>query len=306
MAGNSPTLTNENYHMFEPSPIETSLASSVDNPATPSAFPLLMMYRGQNQDAANQYQQQLNSMHQIQQQEAQANQLTARAGVFDTTLKNLTQPGQVSMAQQMGLIPAGVDTSQFVQNLSDASSAKNLEGAGRGGGALAASGMTGIDNSDVLKHLIPGLGQGPAPLVQAAGINAAGRVQAAGISGGGVTYSAPIPKPDGTYDPLGPTAHWKQPGGTAPVIPGSTSLPQAPSSTPSASVGSAPSIPAMQARITAALPSVQSSGPSGPSTHADIVAGSVNGKPNVVFDANHNAYVIQGKNNQYPVAPFLK
>lgn len=299
MAGNSPTLTNENYHMFQPSQIETSLASSVDNPATPSAFPLLMGYRAQNQQAANQYQQQLDGMHQIQMQEAQANQLTARAGAFNTTLKDLTQPGAVPMAQQMGLIPQGVDTSQFVQNLTDAANSKNIEGAGRGAGALMSGGATGVAASPTLQALLPGLGQGPAPIVQAAGINAGGRVAAAQISQGGVTYSAPV----GDIGPNQPTAHWKQPGGTAPVVPGSTSLPPAQTQAATPAATGTSSIAAIQQKVAAGLPNVQAVNPS---SHADILAGSINGKPNVVFDANHNTYVIQGKNNQYPVAPFMR
>lgn len=52
-----PSLAAPNYRANQPSAIETSLASQVDNPQNPSAFPLLMMYRSQNQRAGEEYQQ---------------------------------------------------------------------------------------------------------------------------------------------------------------------------------------------------------------------------------------------------------
>lgn len=191
MANSVPSLSNYNYHMFEPSPIETSLAASVDNPATPSAFPLLMAYRAQNQQGNSDYQANIDTMHQIQQQEGANQQDIARRNAFTTALKDITTPGQLQVAKQLGVLPSGIDDTQLSGDLQTSMSAKNIGEAGRGLGAAAMGGFTGLAPA-AQQTMGPGVEQGPAAIVQAAQIKEAGanaRHNSPGAAGGMMHYS---------------------------------------------------------------------------------------------------------------------
>ena len=183
MAGNTPSLSTENWHMFAPSPIETSLATAVDNPANPSAFPLLMMYRAQMDNSRGTYQGQLDDMHATQIEQARQAQQTARHGQLITGLKDAAAaPGMVRALQTGGIIPEGMDVSQLDAGANAMASAKMMGDAGRGLGSAAMGGFTGLAPA-AQQVFGPGTGQGPAALVQAAAIKGAGR------SGGGPSLS---------------------------------------------------------------------------------------------------------------------
>jgi hypothetical protein len=180
MANGTPTFTNPNWHEFQPSQIETSLANAVDDPSRPSAFPMLMGYKAQRQGAAQDYTNQISAMHDAQMQEFLANNRLAQGTQFLTGLKDATQPSHVGMLQQLGIIPQGMDTSGLVRDLTNATNATNLEKGGRGIGSMATGGITGLTPS--IQGLAPGAVQGVNPLMGAAGINAAGRTGAALIA----------------------------------------------------------------------------------------------------------------------------
>ena len=294
MANGAPTFTAENYHLFQPSQIETGLANAVDDPARPSAFPMLMSYRAQREGNDANYQSTLDNMHQMQLAEFNQTQQNNGRTQMLTGLKDAKTPGEIAVMKQLGIIPQGIDTSQWEQNLTDDTAATNVGNAGRGLGPLLQGGTNIPDTT--LQRFVPGATSGTPAIVQAARENSAGRVAAAGIGQGGVTYSAPV----GDIGPNQATAHWKQPAGTGPIVPGNTSLPPAPgSSTPTAQ----PTTQQVQQKVVAGLPNVAAANPA---AHADILAGAINGQPNVIFSKERNAMVIQGKNNQYPVAPFMK
>lgn len=195
MANSVPTLTNENFHMFEPSPIETSLAANVDNPMTPSARGNLFRYQTGNALQGQQYQEQVNQMHAAQIAEAIMAQRTARMTGAATALKDAGQtPGMADVLQRMGLVDPGIDLSPIGNAANAASSAKNMGEAGRGIGSAAMGGITGLAPA-AQSVFGPGVGQGPAAIVQAAGVKEAGANSRAGGAGGLASVSMPVGPP---------------------------------------------------------------------------------------------------------------
>jgi hypothetical protein len=191
MANSVPTLTNENWHMFEPSPIETSLAANVDNPATPSARGNLFRYQTQSQLSGQRYQDQIDQMHAAQIAQAMMAQQTARNGQMSTSLKDATSaPGMTDVYRQLGILPQGVDTSGFDAGTQAAASSKNMGEAGRGIGSAAMGGITGLAPA-AQSVFGPGTDQGPSALEKAAGIRAA----ASGGNNGLATISTPVGPP---------------------------------------------------------------------------------------------------------------
>lgn len=216
MAGNTPTLTNENYHIFEPSPIETSLASQVDDPAKPSAFPLLMSYRARNQISGDQYQSQIDQMHAIQQQQAAANQSAARADNFTKFLKVAGEtPGAVAAMVSAGLVPQGADLSGVDAGSNVKAASLNMHNAGTGIGAAAQGGITGLTSAAQMAFG-PQAGQTLSPaIVQAAALKAAGH---GGGGKGGGNGMVSISQPVGPVGPNQGTARYKVPASMVPGL----------------------------------------------------------------------------------------
>ena len=178
MAGNIPSLTNQNYHMYEPSPIETSLASSADALQPNVAMPLLMSYRAQNQMRSQQYQDNIDQMHQIQQTEGNRAYENQRSQNFTNLLEKVKDPGAAKLAYSSGLLPQGADPTSWISGLQANSDATNTEKSGRGYGPLAA-GNINLTGNPGFNAAFPGAVQGVNPQIGAATINANGRVAAA-------------------------------------------------------------------------------------------------------------------------------
>lgn len=194
MANSVPTLTGENFHIFEPSPIETSLVANVDNPMTPSARGNLFRYQTQNQLNGQNYQSQVDQMHRAQIAEAMMAQQTSRGSMLATALHDASgAPGTTDILRQLNILPQGVDTGSFDAGTQAAASAKNLGEGGRGLGALGMAGFTGLQPA-AQSVAGPGVGQGPSALEKAAVINANGRV-AARDAGGLASVSVPVGPP---------------------------------------------------------------------------------------------------------------
>lgn len=219
MANGTPTFTNPNWHEFQPSAIETNLASSVDNPATPSAFPLLMGYMGQRQANDGAYADQLAQMHQNQMMEFNANQQQTNLTRLGGMLEHINDPGAAQTAVSLGLIPEQ-SANPWITSLTASSDAKNLNEAGSGLGRAAQGGFTNLPTAP----LGPNVKQGPNPQITSAEINAAGRRDAASAAGG--------PRITLPYGPPGPSqgsVSYKAAPGTplqpAPGQPGSGTAP---------------------------------------------------------------------------------
>lgn len=323
MANSVPTLTNENFHMFEPSPIETSLAANVDNPMTPSARGNLFRYQAQNQLNGENYQAQIQAMHDAQIREAMMAQQTARGGMISTSLKDASAaPGMTDVLRQLGVLPQGVDTSSFDTGTNLAASSKNMGEAGRGLGSMAMGGFTGLAPA-AQSVAGAGVGQGPAAIVQAAQVKEAG-ANARHASGGGASGMGTVSMPVGEIGPNQPTVHFKVPLGSIPGLPfvgkgarssegggdGSaddSAAPMQPTNNPVT-----PNLPApqqapvktaqqVQQSVMAALPSIAANSPA---IHADIVAGALNGAPNVIANPHGPGYIVQGARGQYNATGF--
>lgn len=242
MAGNTPTLTNENYHIFEPSPIETSLASQANALIPSNASPMLSYYQARNSMSGNQYQAQLDQMHQIQQQEAAANQSAARADNFTKFLKVAGEtPGAVAAMVSAGLVPQGADLSGVDAGSNAKALASNLGNGGRGLGAMAMGGFTGLAPA-AQSVAGPGVGQGPSALEKAAAIKSAGHGGGGGGGGSGIKFSTDADGvtrasgkalPGETIDQFTQRVNGGNPLPTFDTVrkstrPGQTSLPQAP------------------------------------------------------------------------------
>lgn len=172
MANSVPSLSNYNYHMFEPSPIETSLAASVDNPATPSAFPLLMAYRAQNQQGNAQYQDNIDQMHQLQAEEGIRAQKTQLANSFLTSLPHLALPGAAQAASSAGVLPDGTDLTGLAAGGQQAADAKNMSEMLTG---LGHAGQGNVNVPDAtIQPLVPGAHMGPNPLIASTAMKEAG------------------------------------------------------------------------------------------------------------------------------------
>lgn len=317
MANSVPTLTNENFHMFEPSPLETSLASRVGDPANPQMFPLMMDARFRNEAAGQSYQQQIQAMHALQVQEAMAAQATARGGMISTSLKDAGgNPGMTDVLKQLGVIPQGVDTSAFDAATGAGASAKNMGEAGRGIGSAAMGGITGLAPASQ-SVFGPGAGQGPAAIVQAAQVKEAGANARHASGAGGVTVSMPVGEPGpnqpsvrykvapsmvpglpymgGRPQPSGSSGDEGNVGDTGPI--GASGAPVV--ATPAPAPAPAKTAAQVQQSVMAALPSIAANSPA---IHADIVAGALNGAPNIVANPHGPGYMIQGAKGQYSAA----
>jgi hypothetical protein len=170
MANSVPTLTNENYHMFEPSPLETSLAVRTGDV---NAFPLMMSARFRSENAGQDYQAQVNQMHAAQIAEAMMAQRTARMGVTTTALKDAAgAPGMVAGLQRMGIVDPSVDLSELSSGADATAAAKRIHDTGLGLGSMAQGGFTGLAPA-AATAVGPGVEQGSPALVQAASIRAA-------------------------------------------------------------------------------------------------------------------------------------
>lgn len=190
MANSVPTLTNENWHMFQPSQLETSLAPHVSNPADPNAFPLMMSARFRNENAGANYQAQVDQMHAAQIAEAMMAQRNARMNTAVTALKDAGQtPGMIAGLQRMGVVDPGIDLSELSSGADQKAAALNMHNVGTGAGAAAQGGITGLTPA-VQSAFGPTAGQTlPPAMVQAAGINANGRIAASGNTNGRIKVS---------------------------------------------------------------------------------------------------------------------
>ena len=189
------SLANANYHLYEPSSIETSLAANVDNVHNPSAFPLLMMYRAQNQEAGQQYGQQLEQQRQDQMSLANQNYAAAM------------QKNAVDAAGHLGVAGAGEAMQPLFPNLNFAPGAAaanqravagNVKDVGVGLGGAGNAGVTGL--APYAAQALPGanLQDGVNPRVAAAQVASSNRrdpyaATATGVDNQGNQISAPIP-----------------------------------------------------------------------------------------------------------------
>lgn len=340
MVSTVPILTNENFHMFEPSQLETSLANKVGGTSymNPQAFPLMMDARIRGEAANSAYQSQVDQMHRAQIAEAMMAQQTARGAMIAGAMRDAGQtPGMVQALQSGGgggLIP-GLDLSGIAAGANAKANATNIGVAGRGLGEMSIGGFTGLQPA-AQSVVGPSVGQGDPALVRAAGINANGRIAASGNNPGMVNVTVP----QGPVGPNQPTVHFKAPIGAVPGLPfvGGGGNPLAggdPNAAPYGSniignpllggipgldpqladkgvaarpAGSFPAQPTVtktpqqiQQSVAAALPNIAAYNPI---IHADIIAGAVNGAPNIIPNPHGPGYIIQGAKGQYNAQGF--
>ena len=169
------TLSNQNWHMFEPSPIETQLALA-DPVKNPRAVALLGGYQAERQNNQATYEAQLDAMHAQQIQMAQA---AAAQHQQEQSLKLLVDggksPGLLAAARSSpsltSLVPS--DTSALEAGAQAAATSANVKSFGQGAGAAAQGGITGLTALAPQALGVP-LQQGAPALVQAAQIKEAG------------------------------------------------------------------------------------------------------------------------------------
>lgn len=327
MANSVPTLTNENWHMFQPSQLETSLATATGNPANPQAFPLMMSARARNEDAGSTYQAQVDQMHATQIAEAMMAQRTARMTAASGMMKSAGEtPGMVQALQTGGMIDPGVDLSGIDAGANAKASATNMGTAGRGIGAAAMGGITGLAPA-AQSVFGSGADQGPAAIVQAAMVKEAGANGRHASSGAGGALRATL-NDEGAVNVTGKMLKGETPedfkarvgGGVAPLTyiqraaqaravrnvgnGGMTSLPPAQQNTPQAAAPTAQAAPAATSTDTAKsqvaaavqkmLPKIQQTNPA---AYADIhAAGAINPVP------YRGSWAIQGASGKtYPL-----